>query len=217
MARLVACRARDLGFETVIVAGRRKPSSTWFNGTAFGFLPVQHVAVSPAVGIVVGCLGSDAPPVDVATGLPMVNHLILDLGTPRNFTGSSPTTLLDIAKLLEAGHRHGSERRETLMEELRGIIERRLEMAGTTRQSTVGALRESVERVRQRELDRFGRLHPEIPGETIDAITRSLVNQLFHLPSQRLKETDDESLGERVVALFSDDAQTQTEGTARQA
>ena len=85
------------------------------------------------------------------------------------------------------------------------------------RQSTVGALRESVERVRQRELDRFGRLHPEIPGETIDAITRSLVNQLFHLPSQRLKKTDDESLGERVVALFSDDAQTQTEGTARQA
>lgn len=215
MARLVALRARDLGFAPVMIAGRRKPGAAWFDEEAFRFLPLESLAESPAVEIAVGCLGSDAPLLNLASQLPPVRKLILDLGTPRNFGGSSTTPLLDISALLDAGHRHGAERRDTLMDELRAIIERRLEMARTTRRSPVGSLRASVESVRRREIDRISRLHPEIPGETLDAITRSLVNQLFHLPSERLKHLDDPTLGDRVVALFSEDGPAEPGPRAR--
>ena len=68
--------------------------------------------------------------------------------------------------------------------------------------SPVGALRARVEDVRQRELVRMRRLHPEIPADTLDVLSRSLVNQLFHAPSQRLKDLDDPRLGQQFVALF---------------
>jgi glutamyl-tRNA reductase len=68
--------------------------------------------------------------------------------------------------------------------------------------SPLGALREEVERIRQRELMRTLRLHPELPPEKVDAITRSLVNQIFHHPSQRLRRSENPELAEAVVALF---------------
>jgi hypothetical protein len=37
-------------------------------------------------------------------------------------------------------------------------------------------------------------------------LTRSLVNQIFHAPSERLRQLDDEALGQRLVALFADGA-----------
>lgn len=129
----------------------------------------------------------------------------MDLGTPRNFTGTATVRALGISDLLDSGHREGVERREELASELRNILGHRIEMACTNRQTPVGALRASVERVRQREMNRIQKLHPEIPEETIEAITRSLVNQLFHRPSERLKSLDDPSLGERFAALFSEE------------
>lgn len=214
MARLVARRALDLGFEQVTVAGRQKPVGAWFDESRLSFLPLDVITSCAAVDIVIGCLGADAPPVDVATGLPLVRGLLVDLGTPRNFRGTAAVRVLGISDLLDTGHREGVERREELASELRSILDHRIEMARTNRQTPVGALRASVERVRQREMNRIQKLHPEIPEETIEAITRSLVNQLFHRPSERLKSLDDPSLGERFAALFSEerDAELQAIG-----
>jgi glutamyl-tRNA reductase len=206
MARLVACRARGLGFASVIVAGRRRPSGAWFEQTTFSFLPLDLAPSAPAVDIAIGCLGADAPLIDAADGLPPVRGLIVDLGTPRNFTGDPAVRVLGISDLHDAAQRHGTERRQTLARELRSIVDRRIEVTRTNRQSVVGAFRAAVERVRQREVSRIAKLHPELSGETVEAITRSLVNQLFHLPSERLKALDDPPLGERFVALFSDDS-----------
>ncbi|MBI5949769.1 MAG: hypothetical protein HY875_16660 [Chloroflexi bacterium] len=205
-ARLVARRAQERGFASITIAGRRKPDASWFDGRAFRFLLLDDLPNAVPVDVAVGCLGSEAPAIDVAAGIPPVRRLILDLGTPRNFSGHSAAPLLTIATLLEAGQRHGTERREKLQESLRAILERRLEMAGQTRHSAVGALRAAVERVRTLEIERIQRLHPEIPRETMDTITRSFVNQLFRLPTERLKALDDPELGDQFVALFSEDA-----------
>jgi glutamyl-tRNA reductase len=210
MARLVGRRALELGFEEVIIAGRRRPEADWFDENVFRYVSLDEIAAAAAVDVAVGCLGSNAPLVDVASELPHVRNLILDLGTPRNFHGETAIPLLDIATLLEAGHRHGGERREKLMADLREILRRRLTMARTTGRSSVGALRASVERIRRRETDRISRLHPDIPDETIEVITRALVNQLFHLPSERLKSIEDPELADRFVALFAEDLEVES-------
>lgn len=215
MARLIARRALHLGFARIAIAGRTKPVALWFDEAEFEFVPLEEVRGAGTFDLAVGCLGSNAPVVDVAGGLPTVRRLLLDLGTPANFSGSGEAPLLDIATLLDAGQHHTNRRRARLMEQLGEIIDRRLAMAASTGKSPVGAFRASVERIRQREARRIHQLHPEIAPETVEAITRSLVNQIFHLPSERLRRINDAEWHERFAALFSDDAEPAAEG-ARQ-
>ncbi len=211
MARLIARRGQYLGFERIVIAGRTKPVAAWFEDGQFDFAPLDSLPEMPAFDVVVGCLGSNAPVLDVRAGLPPIRSLILDLGTPANFCGAAAAPLLDIAKLLEAGQHHTNRRRTRLLEELGAIIDRRLAMAASTRTSPVGAFRASIERIRQREAQRIRHLHPEIAPETVEAITRALVNQIFHLPSERLRRIDDAEWHERFVALFSEEAEPAAE------
>jgi glutamyl-tRNA reductase len=55
--------------------------------------------------------------------------------------------------------------------------------------------------MRKREAARMQRLHPDVPPEAIEAMTRSLVNRLMHAPTERLRRADP-ALGREVVALF---------------
>jgi glutamyl-tRNA reductase len=80
-------------------------------------------------------------------------------------------------------------------------------MAGERSDTPIGRIRSEVERVRQREAERIARLHPGLSHEAIESITRGLVNQIFHLPSERLRAMGDTELGERLADLF-----TTTEG-----
>ena len=57
--------------------------------------------------------------------------------------------------------------------------------------------------VRWREVARIARLHPELSPQAIEDLTRGLVNQIFPLPSERLRAIDDAELGERFADLFS--------------
>lgn len=204
MARLIARRAAEHGFDDIIIAGRARPDAPWFTESSLRFVALHEVPLLDPVDIAVGCLGAGAPVLDPEAQLPRVRRLILDLGTPRNFAGHRSVPLVDIAALLEAGQAHTNERRHALSAELRRIIQHRFEMARTTGRSPVGAMRAAVEQVRAREASRIRSLHPEIPAETVDAITRSLVNQIFHLPTERLRELDDADLGHRFVALFAE-------------
>ena len=97
---------------------------------------------------------------------------------------------------------HGDRARANLRERLGEILSRRLEMEAEDGQSAVGRLRSYVEAARRRESQRIARLHPEIPEATIDTITRSFVNQLFHTPSQRLRELEDPGAARAVISLF---------------
>lgn len=207
MGRLIARRAQDIGFDDVIVAGRSQPTGEWFRSGGFSFVPLRELPSLDPVEVAVGCIASAAGELHPAKELPFVRQLVLDLGTPRNFTDGAPCAELSIADLLAAASAddHGQRRRAALRDRLRQILERRVAMAERDSRSPVGALRRSVEQVRRREVERARRLHPEIPVEALDAITRSLLNQVFHEPSQRLLDADSE-FARRVATLFELDS-----------
>ena len=198
MGRLVAERGLHLGFAEVVIASRTRPDE-W---TGAWLTLADAVSIAP-VEVVVGCLGSGAGVVATET-LPGA-ALLLDFGTPRNFEGDYGAPIITLAGLLADEERrpHAVRRRRRLRQALRAKVEERLAAARLNRASPVGALRGEVERIRQQELGRIARLHPEIAPETLDVITRSLVNQLFHAPSERLKRRDDAAFGREVAALFA--------------
>jgi len=203
MGRLVAARAKELGFAPVVVASRRRPDGHWFEAGGYEWWPLARLADASPADVLVGCLGSTAEPLAAPEALPAVRRLIVDLGTPRNFDGAAPVPLLTIRDLLGPlePQEHGAARRAALRARLAELLQRRLLMAAEDGRSHVGALRAEVERLRRAELERIQRLHPEIPPETLDQITRSLVNRLFHRPSERLRTASPE-LAREVVKLF---------------
>lgn len=202
MGKLVAERAAELGFE-VTVAGRRRPT---------GELPWKFVHLGEAIelrriDVLVGCLGSGAG--EIALRFLPQARLVLDFGTPRNFREPSGPGLLTIADLLddEANRPHATARRNRLKARLGEILDGRLSHVSNNGASAIGAIRRAAEETRAREAARIRALHPEIPPETVDAITRSLVDKLLHGPTVRLR--DDAALAERVARLF--DAEVSTE------
>lgn len=204
VARQVASRGPILGFERVVIAGRRQPDGAWFSTGGYTFVPLAEMTSVNDVAVAVGCLGSDAPELCAACDLPAVSDLVLDLGTPRNFAGDAGVPQLGIAELLVGDQRreHSETMRTRLRERLAEILERRLAMLETDSATAVGQMRAAVERVRQRELARYASRHPEVPPELLDTITRSLVNKIMHLPSERLRQLDDAALGRQLALLF---------------
>ena len=195
MGKLVAERAAELGFD-VTVAGRKKPA---------GDLPWNFVHLGEAielrkVDVLVGCLGSGAG--EIALRFLPEARLALDFGTPRNFREPSGPGLLTIADLLEdeESRPHATARRNRLKARLDEILGERLAHSAADGASAIGAIRRAAEEVRRREAERIRELHPEIPPETVDAMTRSLMDKLLHEPTMRLRENPE--LAERVAGLF---------------
>lgn len=205
MGRLVAERALELGFGPITIAGRTRPEAPWFAAGGFAFVPLDSLRSAGDVRVAIGCLGSAARSLDLAADLPAVSHLLVDLGTPRNFAGDSAAPVATIASLMpnHTARRHGDLRRAELADRLRAILDRRLGGAFLDGDGGLGALRKSVEEVRRDVVQRTRRLHPEIADETLDAITRTLVNQIFHLPSERLKQLDDPDVAHQFATLFA--------------
>lgn len=201
MGRLVAERGLALGFTEVLVAGRTVPK--WIR-PAFRFIPLSSISGLGAVDVVAGCLGSGAGELELSA-LPPVRAVAIDLGTPRNFAPDGRTRLVTIADMLadEESRPHARRRRTELRARLDEVVDRRTANTTASAAGPVGTLRSRVETVRQQELARMRRLHPEIPLETLDVLTSSLVNQIFHEPSQRLKSIEDPQLRAQLVALFA--------------
>lgn len=198
MGRRVAERAIELGFDVTMAA--RRPIT---GGLPVSYQPLDQVASLPAFDVVAGCLGANAPLFEAAA-LPPVLRLAIDFGTPRNLGDGFDAPLVTIANLLEyqAAAPHLAERRAMLRARLSELLSERLSMAATTGDSPLGSLRGEVETIRQRELARAIKLHPELPVSALDTITRSLVNQIFHRPSLRLRRSADPELAEALAALF---------------
>jgi len=204
---LVSRRARTLGFERVAVASRREPADPARLG-ADQWLPLDQIVGAGPFAVAVACLGPSAPELS-RDHLPRARGYI-DLGSPPNLAaGVRPVVrLTDIigaqrSDPVEAGRREGLHRR------LREILESRLAMARERSDTPVGRIRREVEAVRLREVARIARLHPEFSPRAIEDLTRGLVSQIFHTPSERLRAIDDPELGERLADLFA------TEGTTR--
>jgi glutamyl-tRNA reductase len=206
MARLVVRRAVELGFEDITVAGRSAPASDWIAAANARFVHTSTLKDEPPFDIVAGCLGKGAELIDIERQLPPVGRLVIDLGTPRTFADTASVRLIDIAQLEQAQHPEDRAERDRLRGLLRDQLARRVAMWDEDHTSPVGELRLSVERIRQRELRRMERLNPEIPAETLDTLTRSLVNQLFHTPSERLRQLKDPILADQLLDLFREES-----------
>lgn len=204
VARQVASRGATLGFDRVVIAGRREPDGAWFTAGGYSFVQLAEMGSLGEVSVAVGCLGSDAPELCASCDLPAVTHLVLDLGTPRNFAGDAGVPQLGIAELLVGSEprEHSEAYRARLGERLTEILDRRLAMLETDSATAIGQMRAAVERIRQQEMVRYASRHPEIPPHLLDTITRSLVNKIMHLPSERLRQLDDAALGRELALLF---------------
>ena len=198
MGRRTAERAVELGFSDVTLVARRplpRPEPIEYR-------PFSALASLPPTDVLATCLGRTAPALGCAD-LPIIRRLAVDLGTPRNLRPDVEAPVVNLAALVE--HQRTSpiemQRRERLRERLRNLLMARLDANGYD--SPIGSMREEVERIRQKELERALRLHPDLPVQKLDTITRSLVNQIFHRPSMRLRRSDDPELAATVAALFS--------------
>jgi glutamyl-tRNA reductase len=196
MGRRIAERAAALGFSVTIVARRPLPLPPNIHYHAF-----DHLSALPATDVLVSCLGHGAPLL-TRDLLPQIRCAAIDLATPRNLADDLPTPVVRLADLIEAQRRFGEDlRRAELRLKLEALLDARL-LTGD-RESPLGSLREEVERIRQLEIVRTLRLHPELPADKVDAITRSLINQVFHGPSQRLRQPENTELAAAVAALFA--------------
>ena len=202
MARLVAERGAEIGFDEVVVAGRRRPARPIVGE----FVSLGRIGALAPVTAIAGCLGSGAAAIPLGQLPP--SELVLDLGTPRNFEGRAEARVITIAGLLsdEAQRPHAQARRGALRERLAELLDRRLAGQRETSATAVGTLRAAVERARRTELGRLQKRHPEIASETLDAMTRSLLNQILHAPTERLRALGDGELARELAALFEDAA-----------
>lgn len=197
MGNLIAIRAAELGFEVTIAARRAPPDQT------FGFVELGRVPGLPAFDVIVGCLGSGAG--EIAPRFLPTTRLLIDLGTPRNFNAPSGPGVITIADMLadEEQRPHAMARRVRLRKRLNQLLEQRIASKREDGRSPAGALRAEIEAIRQQELIRAQRLHPEVPPEVLDAVTRSLIDKVFHRPTRRIRELDDE-IAREFAALFRD-------------
>lgn len=205
MGRLIATRGHELGFD-VVVAARSQPT---------GQFPWRFVELGAAielrqVDVLCGCLGSGAG--EIALRMLPQARLVIDLGTPRNFIEPEGPGLVTIAALLASEERrpHAVARRAALRERLNTILAERLANAATDSRTAIGRMRMEIEAVRRREVARIQRLHPDLPPGVVDTITRSLLDQVLHAPTARLRESGDATLATTVAALFAASADQPT-------
>ena len=205
-ARAVASRAHQIGFESVTIASRARPAAAWFDAHHYEFHPLAELKSAAPADVLVACLGSSAPELDARCDLPPVRSLVIDLGTPRNFTGDAPVRIIDIAEMerAETPASHSQARRQELRARLQTILHRRVTLAAEDASTPIGMLRRSIEESRRSEVARARRLHPELPAEVFESLTNALVNRIFHVPTERLRESNDARLSEHFVALFSE-------------
>jgi glutamyl-tRNA reductase len=189
MGRLVASRGRALGFDRISIASRRPPEEGWLRQTGATYLSLVDLERAPEADVAVGCLGAQADPIDPWSELPKVTSLFVDLGTPRNFARISegPTPVITIAGII-ASRTAGEEaiRRESASR-LRATVAGRLLDEASDGASPLGRLRKNVEQTRRREAARLAAANPDMDPAAIDAMTRALVNRLFHRPTESLR------------------------------
>ncbi len=210
MGNLIAARAAALGFN-VTVAARRQPSNL-----EHAYVELGQVPSLPPFDVIVGCLGSGAGEIS-PRALPTA-RLLIDLGTPRNFNVPSGPGAIAISDMLrdEARRPHATARRERLRTRLGTLVDERLRSIASDSRSPAGAFRAHVEAIRQTELARYRKMHPEVPSEVLDRVTQSLLEKVLHLPTARLKDADQAAATE-FLAFFAPAEPAITPGASAEA
>jgi glutamyl-tRNA reductase len=140
---------------------------------------------------------------------------VVDIGLPRDVEPAvaelAGVTVLDLDDLRDWADR-GLSHRTAEAERVREIVWEEVEnfnLDVTARQAAplVASMRETAERIRSAELDRYdsklGHLDPA-QRAAVDALTKAIVNKLLHEPSVRLRAQAGTPQGERNAAAVRD-------------
>lgn len=180
---------------SVMMASRRRPD--WASNSEVPWHALDQLGDIARQDMAFICLGGDAP-----TLLPsqVPARIVVDVSTPRRTCIGAPgvLTLRDLRKHAASSE---SARRETLLADLDRESERALAAWAEDGRSPVGRFRHAAELVRQQEVAQIARRHPELPKETLEVVTRTLMNRLLHAPSMRMRSLDPE-LAAAVADLF---------------
>jgi glutamyl-tRNA reductase len=221
-AALVALRDAGLGEARVAnrTAANARALATRFGGTAHALDELDRLL--PDSDVVLTCVGGDAPLLTrdrVARSLKGRHGrplFLIDIGVPRNIDPGvhdlDSAYLYDLDDLQQVAAANEEERRRESERAERIVYEEREQFEGwmvaLQAVPTIRDLRERAESIRRCEIDRFaGRLGlDDVQHETLEQLTRSIVNKLMHPPIRRLRDETDREAGlirlEEARALF---------------
>ncbi len=198
LGRDVVRRATALGFEDIAVASRAEPEIP----ERIRWMPLTQMMQSGPFDVAVGCLGSGA--MELTANATPVARAYIDLGAPPNFA-EHLAPVIALREITRSLREDSSDpgRRATLRDRLNELVAAGMADRAEDSASPVGRMRKEAESIRVAESNRIARLYPQLPVETIDAITRSVVNRLLHAPSARLREMGDAEMATRFADLFA--------------
>jgi glutamyl-tRNA reductase len=142
---------------------------------------------------------------------------LIDIGVPRNIDPGvhelDSAYLYDLDDLQEVAAANQAERRRESDRAEQIVYEEREQFEGwlvaLQAVPTIRDLRDRAEQIRQSEIDRFtGRLRlDDAQGDTLEQLTRSIVNKIMHAPISRLRDETDREAGlirlEEARSLFA--------------
>ncbi|MFK7896777.1 MAG: glutamyl-tRNA reductase [Myxococcota bacterium] len=210
-AALVALDDHGLGTRRVV---NRTPANAQaladrFGGTAHGLDELD--ALLPETDMVLSCVGGDGPiltrerveaALDQRRSRPL---FLIDIGVPRNIHPAvheldsaylyDLDDLQEVAAANERQRHHESERAERIVEEERANFEGW--MVALQAVPTIRDLRDRADSIRHSEVRRFaGRMRlDEGQQETLEQLTRSIVNKIMHAPISRLRDETNREAG----------------------
>lgn len=222
-AALVALDDHGLGRRRVAnrTAAHAESLARRFSASAHGLDELGSLLVESDV--VLTCVGGDHPiltrdlvseSLAARRGKPL---FLIDIGVPRNIDPGvheldsaylyDLDDLQEVAAANQAERRRESERAEQIVYEEREQFEGWLVALQAV--PTIRDLRDRAEQIRQSEIDRFaGRLRlDDAQGDTLEQLTRSIVNKIMHAPISRLRDETDREAGlirlEEARSLFA--------------
>lgn len=234
-AALVALRDRGLGESRVAnrTAAHAEALARRFGASAHGLDELDRLL--PDSDVVLTCVGGDRPLLTRERverslvgrrGRPL---FLIDIGVPRNIDPDvheidsaflyDLDDLQEVAEANEAERRRESERAERIVYEEREQFEGW--MVALQAVPTIRDLRDRADAIRRSEIDRFaGRLAlDERQAETLEQLTRAIVNKLMHAPIARLRDETDREAGlirlEEARSLFALDGDLRDSAAAR--
>jgi len=221
-AALVALHDHGLGERRVVnrTQANAQALADRFGGSAHALDELDRLL--PASDVVLTCVGGDDPiltrervkrSLAGRRGRPL---FLIDMGVPRNIDPGvhelDSAYLYDLDDLQEVAAANEEERRRESERAERIVYEEREHFEGwmvaLQAVPTIRDLRDRAESIRQGEIDRFaGRLGLDGPQvDTLEQLTRSIVNKLMHSPISRLRDENDRGAGlvrlEEARALF---------------
>ena len=239
-AALVALHDHGLGERRVAnrTAANAQALATRFGGTAHGLDELDRLL--PDSDVVLTCVGGDSPlltrerierSLSARRGRPL---FLIDIGVPRNIDPAvheiDSAYLYDLDDLQEVAATNKEERRRESERAERIVYEEREQFEGwmvaLQAVPTIRDLRDRAESIRSGEIDRFaGRLRlDDGQHETLEQLTRSIVNKLMHSPIAQLRDETDREAGlirleeartlfglDRVVARDEDEDENECE------